>query len=465
MERLNGLDAGLLYAETTAWHMHAGAVFVLERPTGDPAQLLVDVLRARMALLTPLHRRLVEPPLHLGMPAWVDAAVVDVESHVQRVGVPAPGGPRELAELVGHLFSTKLDRDRPPWEFWVIEGLADGRVAFLLKIHHSLLDGIRAARLYGVLFDLEPDAPVGRPGGAAPSEEAATTMALLVDAAAFALGAPRRAVLLAGSIGEAIARVGRIALSTERHTMTWPFRAPRTSFNRRLTARRGVAFASTSLAEVREVKAAFGVTVNDVALAMCAGALRRYLEDRDELPARSLIAQIPVGVHRSDPGTDGNFVAPTGAKLHTEIEDPAARLRAIAASTRSAKDVQAALGDDLVTRVLEVVPPPMLTAGVGWYQSLGLAELQPPIFNLIVSNVIGPSVPLYCAGGRLVGSYLLGPLLLGSGLNITLASYQDHIDFGIVTCPDLVDDPWAIADGLPAALAELSHAARAAERG
>ncbi|MGZ6966352.1 MAG: WS/DGAT/MGAT family O-acyltransferase [Acidimicrobiia bacterium] len=460
MERLNGLDAGLLYAETTAWHMHAGAVFVIEHPGTDPEQMLVDLLRARMPLLTPLHRRLVETPLHLGMPAWIADPDVDVEAHVQRVGVPSPGGSRELAELAGHLFSTKLDRDRPPWEFWVIEGLEDERVALLLKIHHALLDGVRAARFYEVLFDLERDAPLHRPTASPVVREAPpSAVHMLADAVRFAIGTVGRAARFSESVSAAIANLAGIVVSSERQTMTWPFVAPRTSFNKRLTARRSIAFASVPLADVRIVKAAFGVTVNDVALAMCAGGLRRYLEDRGELPGRSLVAQIPVGVHRADPVAAGNFVAPTGAKLHTEIGDPAERLRAIAASTRSAKDVQAALGDDFVIRALEMVPPPVLTAGVHMYQSLGLAELHPPIFNLIVSNVVGPPVPLFCGSGRLVASYLLGPLLLGCGLNITFASYLDRIDFGIVTCPDVVDDPWAIADALPDALEELLRAA------
>jgi WS/DGAT/MGAT family acyltransferase len=455
MERLNGLDAGLVYAETTAWHMHAGALFVLEPPAGDPARILVDLLRARMHALGPLHRRLVEPPLHLGMPMWVDTPDVDVAAHVQRVGVPAPGGPREVADLVGHLFSTKLDRDRPAWEFWVLEGPAGGQVAFLLKIHHSLVDGVRGARFYEVLFDLTPDAPLGRPGDPGAHDEAMpSTVRMVADATRYALAAPQRLARVVGGLAVALNGLRRIVLSPGRDTMTWPFRAPRTSLNRPLTARREVAFSSVPLADVREVKEAFGVTINDVALAMCAGALRRYLEDRRELPSRPLVAQIPVGVHR-DTADEGNFVAPTGARLHTEIADPAERLRAIHASTRSAKDVQIALGDDLVISALELVPPPLLTAGIGLYQSLGLAEHHPPIFNLIVSNVAGPPVPLYFGGGRLVASYLLGPLLLGSGLNVTLASYLDHLDFGIVTCPEVVEDPWTIADALPEALDEL----------
>ncbi len=207
MERLNGLDAGMLYAETTAWHMHAGALFVVEQGADDPARALRDLLRARMHLLSPLHRRLAEVPFHLGMPAWIDTPDVDVAAHVQRVGVPAPGGPRELAELAGHLFSTKLDRSRPPWEFWVIQGLEAGRVAFLLKIHHSLIDGVPAARLYEVLFDLEPGAPLARPGNHDAHDEASpSSVVLLADAARFAVGTPGRIVRLAGDLARATRR-------------------------------------------------------------------------------------------------------------------------------------------------------------------------------------------------------------------------------------------------------------------
>ena len=242
MERLNALDAGFLYAETPAWHMHAGAVFIVEHPGADPAQMLIDLLRARMPLLTPLHRRLVETPLHLGMPAWIDNPEVEVEAHVHRVGVPAPGGDRELAELAGQLFSTKLDRDRPPWEFWVIEGLEDERVALLLKIHHALLDGVRAARFYEVVFDLDRDAPLHRPTESpVPSDVPPSAAHMLLDVTRFAVGAVGRATRFTENISSAIANLAGIVASPERHTVTWPFVAPRTPFNRQLTGRRSMA--------------------------------------------------------------------------------------------------------------------------------------------------------------------------------------------------------------------------------
>jgi diacylglycerol O-acyltransferase len=462
LNRLNGLDAGFVYGETLEWHMHAGALFVLDSASpvaGGSARALRDMLTARMHLLGPFRHRLFEPPLRFGLPVWIDTPDMDLDAHIHRVGVPAPGGRREVAELVGELFSTKLSRDRPPWEIWVLEGLEDGRVALLFKVHHSLLDGVRGARLYEVLFDLDPAAPLTRPGGGeAVNESPPSAIEAFVDVARFALGTPGRVLRLAAGLGVATTRLSRLAVSPGGRNVTLPFRAPRTSLNRPLTARRGFAFSSLSLTDVRMVAHAFGVTINDVALAVCAGSLRRYLQDRGGLPARSLVAQIPVGVHRADDRNEGNFVAPTGATLFTDLADPAARLRAIHVSTRSAKAAQAALGDDLVVLALEALPPPLLVAGIGLYRTLGLAERHPPVFNLIVSNVAGPPVPLYFAGARLDATYVLGPLLLGCGLNITLVSYVDRIDFGVATCPEVVEDAWAIADGLPEALEALVKA-------
>ncbi len=460
MERLSGVDAGFLAGETPEWHMHAGAIVVLDPPPAldaSPAEALRELLRARIDLLGPFRHRLVESPFGLGRPVWIDTPDLDLEAHVRRVRAPAPGGPREVAELAGHLFASKLDRSRPLWEIWVLEGLENDQVGYLVKVHHSLVDGIRGARLYEVLFDLAPDAPLTRPDGERPTnEQPPSLLAMLAGAAGFLATTPLRAARTAGGLVPAAARLVRFLRSAAGENTTLPFQAPRTSLNRPLTARRSFAFASVSLEDMKTVKRAFGVTLNDVALALCAGALRSYLLERDELPDRPLVAQIPVGVHRDDVGSQGNFVAAIGAALPVELEDPAARLRAIHASTRSAKELRAAMGDELLMDLMDVVPPALVTAGVHLYRSLGLGERHPPIFNLIVSNLPGPPVPLYSSGARVVAAYTLGPLLVGCGLNITLMSYMDRVDFGVAACPEVVEDPWRLADALPQALAELA---------
>ena len=280
-------------------------------------------------------------------------------------------------------------------------------------------------------------------------------------------GTPLRAARATGHLGRSALRMLGVRASPEWPAVTLPFQAPRTSLNRAITPHRGFAYCSVPLSEVKTIKNAFSVTVNDVVLGICAGALRRYLADRDELPSRPLIARIPVAVHVDDGGDSsggarGNAPAARITALATQLDDPVDRLRAIHASTRSAKAVQRALGDDLILDLADVAPPGLLAAGVRAYSRLRLDEHLPPIFNLIISNVQGPSFPLYIGGARLVASYPIGPLLDGGGLNITAMSYLDHIDFGYVVCPEVVEDPWQLADATTVAFTEREKAAAAA---
>ena len=469
MQRLSGADASFVYGETPSSHMHLGTLAVLD-PSASPGGFDVDRLRslveARAGLLGPFLRILAEVPFGLDRPAWVEGAHLDLDRQIRAVGVPAPGGPRELAALVGDLLTFKLEPGRPLWEVWFIEGLEGGRVALLTKMHHCLADGVRGVRLYEVLYDLEPDAPFGRPGTPMlHGERIPRGWEMALRALPRLAGTPVRAARTTGHLGCSALRMLRMRGSPEWPGVTLPFQAPRTSFNRAITPHRGFAFCSVPLAEVKAIKNAFSVTVNDVVLGICAGALRRYLADRGEIPDKPLIAQIPVAVH-IDVGGDasqaawGNATAVMGANLATQIDDPAERLRVIHASTHSAKVMQQALGDDLILDLADVAPPGLLAAGVRAYSRLRLADRHPPIFNLIVSNVQGPSLPLYMAGARLVASYPFGPLLDGSGLNITVLSYLDHIDFGFVVCPEIVEDPWLLADATSAALAELRKSAK-----
>jgi diacylglycerol O-acyltransferase len=465
VERLNGLDTGMLAGETPEWHMHAGALALLEPMEGqdrDIAGGIRAVLNARRALLGPFRHRLLEAPLGLGRSVWVDPADPELGAQVRRVGVPAPGGMREVAALAGDLFSSPLSRGGPLWEIWVMEGLQSGHVALLMKVHHALMDGIRGERLLEVLFDVEPDAPLARPGDTPVTPDRdPSRLRMLVESGVFLAGTPLRALSLGAELVAAAARVTRVLASQQGRAAALPFRAPRTLLNQPLTSRRSFAFASVSLEDMRTVKHAFGVTMNDVALALSADVLRRYLVERDGLPDRALLAQIPVGVHRDGEGVGGNFVAATGASLRTDIADPLERLAAIHTSTQSAKAMQAALGDDIVIDALAVLPPAAISAGLGLYRGFGLAATHPPIFNAIISNVAGPPITLYSCGARLTTIYALGPLLAGCGINITLVSYQDRIEFGIAVCPDVIEDPWELAGGIPDALAVLRKAADA----
>jgi WS/DGAT/MGAT family acyltransferase len=259
-----------------------------------------------------------------------------------------------------------------------------------------------------------------------------------------------------------------VALSPERRDVVLPFSSPASPFNGPLTPARSVAFCSMPIEDVKVVRRKYGVTFNDAVLAACTGALRLALLDRGITPERPLIAQIPVGVHNGQAGTDmssvpGNFVSAMGALLPVHLADPVAQLDAIHASTTAAKTLHRALGDDFLLDLVGVAPPRAISVVVNAYTAMHLDRLHPPIFNVLVSNVRGSPVPVYSLGSRLVATYPLGPLLAGCGLNITVLSYVDRVDVGLVACPDIVDDVWKVADAMGPALHSLSASAHRGE--
>lgn len=466
MRRMSGIDAAFLYGETEAWHMHVSAVMIADpstAPGGFSFERLKELTRQRLHLVPQFRWRLVEVPFGLDRPGWVEDPDFDVDAHIRRIGVPAPGGPEQLGNLIGDLVSIKLDRRKALWEFWVIEGLEDGRVAILAKIHHALIDGVSGSELASVIMDLEPDPP---PTPAPTVERLVETVPHAVELAARGIGAtlmtPYRTVRLAQqAVRQGLSFIG---FQRQDDAPPAPFQAPRTSFNTELTPHRRFAYSSVPLEDVRFIKKAFDVKVNDVVLAVCAGALRRYLESRDELPDDPLIAQVPVSLRNEDDKTDvGTKVAAMFASLATDIDDPAERLRAIHAGTKNAKEMQKALAADRIMGISEAAPPALISLAARMYTAAGLDSRTPPIMNLIISNVPGPSFPIYSAGAKLEAIYPMGPLLYGTGINVTVFSYLDKIDFGFMVCREVVPNPWFLAEGVQLALDELLEAARAVE--
>jgi WS/DGAT/MGAT family acyltransferase len=466
MQRLSRTDAGFLAAETPEWHMHVGVLATFD--AGAAARLGPEQIRrlvtGRLALLGLFRRRVVEMPGRLDRPVWEDVPVIDIDAHLHQATVDPPGDERRLDVVVGGIFGQPLDRRRPLWELWRIDGLCDGGIALLLKIHHACIDGRHAAEFASLIFDLEPDAPLERPGLARPNvPRSDPRRSYLADTAISVAMTPVRAARAAADVLRATPRLTRFAFSRARAASLLPFEAPTSPLNGSLTPRRGFAFASVPLANVNTVREAFGVSVNDVVLAMFSGSLRRYLVARDALPRRTMVAQVPMAIRRDDREFDpdvmpGNLLSAMGAALPVNLDGPRDRLRAVHASTQAARALHRALRDDLLADLVAVPPPVVLSALVSVYRCLHLDTRLPPIFNAIVSNVPGPQVPLYCSGARLTHAYLLGPLLVGGGLNLTVVSYVDSIDIGIVVCPDVVDDAWEIADAMAPSLAELVDA-------
>ena len=494
MERLSGLDASFLYLETPNLHMHVSMASVFDpatAPGGYSFARLRDRVSARIEGPSVFRRRLVEVPLRLGHPYWVDDVDFDIDYHLRRAALPSPGGMAELAALVGDVCGRQLDRAKPLWQMYLVEGLQDGRVAVITKIHHATIDGASGAELLGHLFELEPDPPeyatvhgdtngdtssdtndaAGRshhgPGGSGPGDRPARRRGLGVPPDYVVLG---RAVIDRAARPLEVSRVGwhtgravvdmmraRRAAPNPQARGALPLTAPRTSLNTAITPHRAVALVSTSLDDVKAVKRVIGCTVNDVVLAMCTGALRQYLLERDELPAGPLVATVPVAVEPSlaRQMRGSNKVSAMWVALPCHLADPLARVEHIRVGTRGAKEEHRALGIDVLVDWTEHASPNLFSLAVRAYTRLRLAEHHRPLYSLVVSNVPGPDFPLYLAGAEMVAGFPLGPITDGAGLNITVMSYRGVLNWGLMACPETVPGVWDIARALGAALDEL----------
>jgi WS/DGAT/MGAT family acyltransferase len=463
MHRASGLDAAFLALETPAAHMHVIGVAVVDpatAPRGFSHAAVRELLDARLHLIPPLRRRLVEVPLGLHAPMWIEDPEFDLDFHLRRAALPAPGGEAELEAFVADVASRPLDRSRPLWEAWVVEGLEHGHFAFIAKLHHALIDGASGVEILATLFDLEPDRlprveealePEWRP------EHVPGEVEMLVRAGLSFAQRPVQFVKAANNLGRGVWRAARRA--RDHHLdVALPLTAPRLSMNRTITPHRKVAFASVAIDDVKAVKNALGVTLNDVVLAVTTGALRAYLERRGELPDRPLVAAIPTNVRSGDDRTYGNRVSAMFASLPVDRADPIERVEIVRRSTSGAKEVHGVVGETTLEEWAEVAAPIVFSRAMRLYARLRIGERMRPPVNLVVSNVPGPPFPLYLAGARLVSLHPLGPIFDDCGLNLTVMSYLDHVDFGFLACRELLPDLDDLASGVPVALVELQKA-------
>jgi WS/DGAT/MGAT family acyltransferase len=464
MQRLTGLDATFLYMETPTMPMHVASLMILdptEMPEGWTYDDVMTVYRERLHLAPPFRRRLVEVPFELHHPLWIEDPDFDLEWHVRHIAVPPPGTRDQLETLAAQLMSIPLDRNRPLWEAWVIEGLEDGNIAVVTKVHHSAIDGQSGEEILVSLLDLEPGTHHVPP----PEEEwvpdrVPSDTELVGYALSSLVRSPPR-------FFKAIQRTTGAALNVRRRNREpdvtpppAPFSAPHTSFNHALTRNRSFASETVSLADVKHVKNAFGCTVNDVVLALCGSALKHYVDGRGEQLEASLVAMVPISVRTDDQkGTHGNRVAMMLTTLATDVDDPAERLHMINDVTGNAKEQQSLIGADTLQDWVEFAAPAVMGRAARLYSRTRTADRHRPIFNVTISNVPGPPFPLYFAGMKLVAVYPMGPVFDGGGLNITVMSYLDKMDFGLLACPDLIPDVSSIAHGLSAALEEYKKAA------
>lgn len=425
MKLISPTDALFLVGESREHPMHVGGLQLFEPPADAGPDFVADLYQAiaKCDDFQPTFRK--HPATIFGgitNVAWTLDGDVDVDYHLRRAGLPRSGRVRDLLELTSRMHGTLLDRHRPLWEAYFVEGLKDGRFAVYTKIHHSLLDGVSAQRLMIRTLSADPDdrevrVPWTLQSKKTVARQAPSLLRTVADTAGAVAGLAPSAVSLA-----------RAALFEQQ--LTLPFRAPKTMFNVPIGGARRCAAQSWPLARIKAVKTAAGSTVNDVVLAMCAGALRAYLDEQHALPETPLVAMVPVSLRGKDEqDAGGNLVGSILCNLATDIVDPMKRLEAISASMRDNKRVFSEL-----PRTQALALSGFLVAGLGLSLVPGFASSAPPPFNIVISNVPGAREPMYWNGARLDGNYPLSIALDGQALNITMTNNADNLDFGLVGC-------------------------------
>lgn len=469
--RLSGEDAAFLYAETPSMPMHTMGTLIL-----DPSDVadgfgfdeVARTIAARIHRMPPFRQRLLEVPLGIGHPLLADDPDFQLKRHLHRVALPAPGGLRELAEIVGDAASGQLDRSRPLWEMWVVEGLEGGRLALVMKMHHCMLDGASGASQMAGLLDLSPDAvPPDRVPRWAP-KPLPSSLGLAARSVGQRWVSPLTLGRLLLDTGRGLARRRQAqqerAHARGRRTLLLDL-PPRTPFNHSLTPQRCVAYGSAPLADVKRIKNAFGVTVNDAILAASSLALRATLQAWDALPDRPLHCAVPVSLKSDQEKQElSNKVSTMTIHLPTHLADPEHVVRAVQAETEDAKHVFYSVEGDLVAGWLEIMPPLLTSFGTRLFSDLDVADYIPPIVNCIVSNMQGPPMPLYFGGARVEAIYPMGPVGEGMAFNVTVLSNMGRLDVGVLACPDVVPDPWEITEAFAAAVAQLLVAAEGRKR-
>ena len=466
MRQLTSLDAQFLALETPRIYGHVTGVLVLDPSTAPGGNLTVAELQKlileRLPLIPIFKWRLAEVPFGIDFAYWVDDPDFDIDFHVRELALVPPGSMAQLEEQVARLFSRPLDRSRPLWEIYLIHGLEHGRVALMTKVHHAVIDGLSGAEILGSLLDLTPE---GRPAPPpAPDDDGPQRMPSQLEMLGRGIaGIPQYPLRLlrsfpaalphfeevgifsilpgAGIVGAAARRLqaalSRSPVVSARRLST----PPHTSFNGRISAHRRIVFGRLPLDTVKAVKNRHGVTVNDVVVSICAGVVRRWLQQHEELGKQPLIAQIPVSVRSPEQqGTFGNRILLMGVELHTEIPDPVDRLRATRESLAEMKERDAALPASLLQDANNFIPPALFTRAAQLTYAWTSNPRLRPTWNLVVSNVPGPQIPLYCAGALLEAIYPVSVIMDGLGLNITVMSYNGSLDIGIVADRDVMPD-------------------------
>jgi WS/DGAT/MGAT family acyltransferase len=489
MKQLSGVDVSFLNMETNSVFGHVASLTIYDpegAPGGAGVEATKQVILERIDQLAPFRRRLVEVPLGLDLPYWIEDPNFDIDFHVRHHAVPAPGTPEQLAEVVCRIHARPLDRSRPLWELYVIEGVDGGtRIAQLTKVHHATIDGASGASMLAAMLDTEPGGrTIGEPAAwspdPVPTDEELLRRTLVqylrrpekfvrlsvrtlrqLSAATGSAGIRAIADLVAqpipGPLGDLMRhRLRDVHNEVDDPPALPPTAAPRTPWNATITPHRRFSYTTIPLDDAKKIRRAAGCTFNDVVMALCSGTLRQYLIEHDALPAESLIAAVPVSVRTgNEEDMYQNRVSMLLADLATNEPDPGDRLRRVQQSMTKAKTQFAAIPADTLQDFTQFAPPAIAARAMRVYSRLRIADRTAPPFNLIISNVPGPAMPLYAAGARLEHFYPISALADGQGLNMTVQSYNGNLDFGFVASRELIPDVWRLTELLHESMDEL----------
>ncbi len=460
MDRLSALDFSFLTNESSSAHMHVGGIMIFEGPPPAYEDLLEHV-NSRLHLVPRFRHKLAHPPIETGRPFWIDDAMFNLEYHVRHSALPAPGSEEQLRNLASRVFSQQLDRTKPLWEMWLVQGLTRKRFAIVSKTHHALVDGVSGVDIATVLFDVKPvPEPVRAEHEWVPSPPPSSTQLAAKGVEGLAKLPLRLARRLEHAIEQprgALAQVGELAEAVGEVAWTFADPAPELPLNLEIGSHRRFVWVRSDLTQFKRIKDALGGTVNDVVLAVVSGGVREWLHARGiRTEGLEVRAQVPVSIRAKDEqGQLGNKLAVMRAALPVYLEDPEERLLKVRAQMRDLKESKQALGAEVISRFNDFAPPTLLAQAAR-------INFSTRLFNLVVTNVPGPQVPIYLLGRELEDVFPVGFLPPHQALFVAIMSYNGGINFGLLADYDSMDDVEVIADGIERALADLGEAADAA---
>lgn len=460
--RMSGIDPMFIYSETPLTPMEVSYTCIFDpstAPSGYSFDAVRDLLAQRIPTLPSFRRRLMEVPLGLDHPRWVDDPEFDLTNHLHRTALPTPGGETELSDLTAEVMGRPLRSEQPPWEMHLVEGLSGGRIGLIAKVHHAVIDGMSGAQLMARLLDISCEGPT-TPEVHSPWRPSAlpSGLRLVTEALPRILTSPIRLIRAAHEVGRTSLRLARHAADGGTGAVSIPMGAP-AIFGAQVTAMRAVSFAEVDLSEVIALKNRMGVSLNDVVLTVCSGALRTYLADHGHETINSLVAVVPVSVRdESERDSMGNRLSAMFVSLGSDQEKPLDRLRAVASACASAKAQERAVGyGTLASAVSDALPSALAEPALRLGAKFGaVRRLRPG--NVVISNVPGPTFPLFFAGMRMEAVYPIGPVIDGVALNITVQSYLNSLFVGLNACPAAVPDVAALAHSVSAELRHLTKA-------